>query len=70
MKGFIKLTLRHGSADVCINPERIESIRDIRTDKLAEQTGGWDWTIVTCTKERYEVKESEQEIMNLIMELQ
>lgn len=70
MKGFIRLTDRRGCVMININPEHIVAVRDMRSDKVAASFPSWHWTTVDTLKCRYEVKETEEEIVKLITELQ
>ena len=69
MKGFIRLHERKGNAVVLINPEYIVSVKDMRTDKAVKNLKEWQWSIVTTTKNSYDVVETENQIMELIKEL-
>lgn len=69
MNGFIKLHERKGNAVVLINPEYIVSVKDMRTDKAVKKLTDWQWSIVTTTKNSYDVVETENQIVELIKEL-
>ena len=69
MKGFIKLHERKGNTVVLINPEYIVSVKDMRTDKAVKNLKDWQWSIVTTTKNSYDVIETENQIVELIKEL-
>lgn len=70
MIGFITLTLRTERTSIAVNPEHISTIKDLRTDKGVKDDPGWQYTVVNmsngCT---YKVKETVEEIYNLIGEL-
>ena len=69
MKGFIRLTPRKGKQSLLINPEHIVSIEDLRTDNAVKDLKEWHWTIVSTLRYRYEVTETEEQIVKLIAEL-
>lgn len=69
MKGFIKLHERKGNTVVLINPEYIVSVKDMRTDKAVKNLKDWQWSILTTTKNSYDVVETENQIVELIKEL-
>jgi hypothetical protein len=66
MNGFIKLHERKSNAVVLINPEYIVSVKDMRTDKAVKNLADWQWSIVTTTKNSYDVIETENQIVELI----
>ena len=68
MNGFIKLHERKGNTVVLINPEYIVSVKDMRTDKAVKSVKEWQWSILTTTKNSYDVIETENQIMELIKE--
>ena len=66
MNGFIKLHERKSNAVILINPEYIVSVKDMRTDKAVKSLKEWQWSIVTTTKNSYDVIETENQIVELI----
>ena len=66
MNGFIKLHERKSDAVVLINPEYIVSVKDMRTDKAVKNLADWQWSVVTTTKNSYDVNETENQIVELI----
>ena len=66
MNGFIKLHERKSNAAILINPEYIVSVKDMRTDKAVKSLKDWQWSIVTTTKNSYDVIETENQIVELI----
>ena len=66
MNGFIKLHERKSNAIILINPEYIVSVKDMRTDKAVKSVKEWQWSIVTTTKNSYDVVETENQIVELI----
>lgn len=68
MNGFIKLHERKSNAVILINPEYIVSVKDMRTDKAVKSLKEWQWSIVTTTKNSYDVIETENQIVELIKE--
>lgn len=66
MNGFIKLHERKGNTVVLINPEYIVSVKDMRTDKAVKNLKDWQWSVVTTTKNSYDVIETENQIVELI----
>jgi hypothetical protein len=66
MNGFIKLHERKGNAVVLINPEYIVSVKDMRTDKAVKNLKDWQWSILTTTKNSYDVEETESEIIEML----
>jgi hypothetical protein len=66
MNGFIKLHERKSNAVILINPEYIVSVKDMRTDKAVKSVKEWQWSIVTTTKNSYDVVETENQIVELI----
>ena len=66
MNGFIKLHERKTNASILINPEYIVSIKDMRTDKAVKSLKDWQWSIVTTTKNSYDVEETESEIIEIL----
>ena len=66
MNGFIKLHERKSNAVILINPEYIVSVKDMRTDKAVKNLADWQWSVVTTTKNSYDVNETENQIMELI----
>ena len=66
MNGFIKLHERKGNTIVLINPEYIVSVKDMRTDKAVKNLKDWQWSILTTTKNSYDVVETENQIVELI----
>ena len=66
MKGFIKLHERKSDAVILINPEYIVSVKDMRTDKAVKSVKEWQWSIITTTKNSYDVVETENQIVELI----
>ena len=69
MNGLIELHERKSNAVILINPEYIVSVKDMRTDKAVKSVKEWQWSIVTTTKNSYDVVETENQIMELIKEL-
>ena len=69
MNGFIKLHERKSDAVILINPEYIVSVKDMRTDKALKNLTDWQWSVVTTTKNSYDVVETENQIVELINEL-
>ena len=69
MNGFIKLHERKSNAVILINPEYIVSVKDMRTDKAVKSLKEWQWSIVTTTKNSYDVVETENQIVELIKRL-
>ena len=69
MNGFIKLHERKSDAVILINPEYIVSVKDMRTDKALKNLTDWQWSVVTTTKNSYDVAETENQIVELIKEL-
>lgn len=64
---FIRLTERKGKAKVNINIEKIETIKDLRTDKeVAKASECFHYTILHVGGVCYEVKETEKEIFRQI----
>jgi hypothetical protein len=64
---FIRLTERKGNAKVNINIKKIETIKDLRTDKeFAKASECNRYTILHVGGVRYEVKETEKEIFRQI----
>ena len=64
---FIRLTERQGKAKVNINIKKIETIKDLRTDKeFAKASECNRYTILYVGGVRYEVKETEKEIFRQI----
>lgn len=70
MNRFIRLTPRRGGQLLLINPEHIVSIEDLRTDKAVAGLKEWHFTFLSTIKNRYEVTETAEEIINLITGLQ
>lgn len=68
MNGFIKLHERKSNAVILINPEYIVSVKDMRTDKTVKSVKEWQWSILTTTKNSYDVVETENQIVELIKE--
>ena len=68
MNGFIKLHERKSYAVILINPEYIVSVKDMRTDKAVKSVKEWQWSIITTTKNSYDVIETENQIVELIKE--
>lgn len=70
MIGFITLTLLTERTSIAVNPEHISTLKDLRTDTVVKDDPGWQYTVVSmsngCT---YKVKETVEEIYNLIGEL-
>ena len=66
MNGFIKLHERKSDAVILINPEYIVSVKDMRTDKAVKNLADWQWSVVTTTKNSYDVNETENQIVELI----
>ena len=66
MAQFIRLSERHGSTSVIMQVEQMASIRDLRTDKAVANNPDWQWTTIVCGGRTYEVKETEQEILEKI----
>ena len=66
MNGFIKLHERKSNAVILINPEYIVSVKDMRTDKAVKSLKDWQWSVVTTTKNSYDVVETENQIVELI----
>ena len=66
MNGFIKLHERKSNAVIIINPEYIVSVKDMRTDKAVKSLKEWQWSIITTTKNSYDVIETENQIVELI----
>lgn len=66
MNGFIKFHERKSNAIILINPEYIVSVKDMRTDKAVKNLKEWQWSIVTTTKNSYDVVETENQIVELI----
>ena len=66
MNGFIKLHERKSNAVILINPEYIVSVKDMRTDEAVKNLKDWQWSIVTTTKNSYDVIETENQIVELI----
>ena len=69
MNGFIRLTERHGDLSVLISIDHIVCVRDNRSDKLLANKRDWQWTAIRTENRSFEVKETEQEIVNLIKEV-
>lgn len=64
---FIRLTERKGKAKVNINIEKIETIKDLRTDEdFAKASECNRYTIVHAGGVQYEVRETEHEIFRQI----
>lgn len=64
---FIRLTERKGNAKVNINIKKIETIKDLRTDKeFAKASECNRYTILHVGGVCYEVKETEKEIFRQI----
>ena len=64
---FIRLTERQGKAKVNINIKKIETIKDLRTDReFAKASESNRYTILYVGRVRYEVKETEKEIFRQI----
>lgn len=68
MIGFIKLHDRKGATEVRINVQHIVFVRDLRSDPITYTLDGWHYTIIQTTNGSVEVKETEQEVFNLISE--
>ena len=68
MNGFIKLHERKSNAVILINPEYIVSVKDMRTDKAVKSVKEWQWSVLTTTKNSYDVVETENQIVELIKE--
>lgn len=66
MTALIKLHERKGNAVVLINPEYIVSVKDMRTDKAVKNLKDWQWSVVTTTKNSYDVEETESEIIEIL----
>lgn len=66
MNGFIKLHERKSNAVILINPKYIVSVKDMRTDKAVKNLADWQWSVVTTTKNSYDVNETENQIVELI----
>ena len=66
MAKFISLNDRKGSTEVMVNVEQIVFIRDLRTDPCTYSLHGFHFTIIETTGTRLEVKETKEEIINLI----
>lgn len=66
MENLIKLHERKGNAVVLINPEHIVSVKDMRTDKAVKNLKDWQWSVVTTTKNSYDVEETESEIIEIL----
>lgn len=64
---FIRLTEHKGKAKVNINIEKIETIKDLRTDKeFAKASECNRYTILHVGGVQYEVKETEEQIFRKI----
>lgn len=64
---FIKLYEVGKHIEVLINVNHIVAIRDLRSDPLVKDKGGWQWTEIDCTNQiYYKVQETEEEILKLI----
>lgn len=63
---LIKLHERKTNASILINPEYIVSIKDMRTDKAVKSLKEWQWSVVTTTKNSYDVEETESEIIEIL----
>lgn len=70
MTNFIRLRDRYDTVNILLNTEHIVSIKDLRTDKACKDIKSFQFTIVTAGGRSYEVKETEEEIINQITELQ
>jgi hypothetical protein len=64
MNGFISLHERKTNTTIFINPEYIVSIKDMRSGN-----SNFEWTVLTTTRNTYDVNETGKEICNLISEL-
>ena len=69
MNGFIKLHERKSNTVILINPEYIVSVKDMRTDEAVKSLKDWQWSVVTTTKNSYDVVETENQIMELIKDM-
>lgn len=65
MVGFIRLHGRY-TCEHLINVEHIVAITDLRTDGASANIPTWQYTNVVTTSGKFEVKETEQEIIKLI----
>lgn len=66
MAKFIRLHDRKGLTDVVVNVEQIVFIRDLRTDPFTYSLEGFHFTVVETTGTSLEVKETKDEILELI----
>lgn len=66
MAKFISLHDRKSPTDVVVNVEQIVFIRDLRTDPSTCDIKGFDFTFVETTGTSLEVKETKDEILELI----
>ena len=66
MTALIKLHERKTNASILINTEYIVSIKDMRTNKTTKSASDWKWSVVTTTKNSYDVEETESEIIEII----
>jgi uncharacterized protein YlzI (FlbEa/FlbD family) len=69
MKGFINLKLRTERTSIAINPEHIIAIQDLRTDPAIKDSPEWQYSVIITNGNRFYVKETIEEICNLIGEL-
>lgn len=63
---LIKLHERKTNASILINPEYIVSIKDMRTNRTTKSASDWKWSVVTTTKNSYDVEETESEIIEIL----
>lgn len=66
MNGFIELHERKSNAVILINPDYIVSVKDMRTDKALKSLAEWQWSVVTTTKNSYDVTEDKNRIIELV----
>lgn len=64
MKNFIKLTERRGRCTILFNADLIATIEDLRTDPTC--TEDFHYTVIRCGNDVVEVKETADEIMNIL----
>lgn len=69
MKGFINLTLHTERTSIAINPDHIVAIKDLRTDPAIKDKPEWQYSVIMTNGNRFYVKETIEEICNLIRKL-
>ena len=65
MNKFIKLTERRGRCTILFQADLIATIEDLRTDPSCPED--FHYTVIHCGNDVVEVKETADEIMNMLL---